>query len=72
MSDVTKRREQLVEEYLQRNDGNVLFAIEELKRAYKELPLPIEEADAVAYLSARSFLEESLKNNNQPSFCDRT
>lgn len=61
MSDVMKRRDQLVEEYLQRNNGNVLLAIEDLKRAYKELPLPIEGADAVAHLGARSFLEDSLK-----------
>lgn len=61
MSDLRKRRDELVKEYLQRNDGNVLSAIEDLRKAYKELPTPVLAFEALAYLNARSFLEDSLE-----------
>lgn len=61
MNNWRERRDALVEEYLQRNNGDIVAAIQELKQAYNAIPVPVEASKLLDYLNAIDELEERLR-----------
>ena len=57
MSDWRARRDAVIEEYLQRADGNVTVAIQLIDDAIKDLPLPSDGEDLLTLLEAKRKLQ---------------
>lgn len=63
MTELRRRWEQLMSEYLQRNNGDVRLAIEDLSKEIEDHPFPLQPEEFVALLMARSNLEDRLEKN---------